>query len=79
MGARCVQKGILFFELGRTERGRFHISSEPHQGPFGSHLSGWVSDRCGYRMTRLPDRLGVLRFQMTYLHKPTDKTRKGCL
>ena len=36
MGACCVQKGILFLELGRTERGRFHISSAPHQGLFGS-------------------------------------------
>ena len=36
MGACCVQKGILFFELGRTERGRFHISSEPLEGLFGS-------------------------------------------
>ena len=36
MGSCCVQKGILFLELGRTERGRFHISSAPHQGLFGS-------------------------------------------
>ena len=36
MGACCVQRGILFLELGRTERGRFHILSEPHQGSFGS-------------------------------------------
>ena len=36
MGACCVQNGLLFLELGRTERGRIHISIEPHQGWFGS-------------------------------------------
>ena len=36
MGACCVQKGRLFLEVGRTERGRLNISSEPQRGSFGS-------------------------------------------
>ena len=48
------------------------------------HFSTLGSTGVGTGLTRLPDRLGVLGLQMTYRqltyrHKPTDKTRKGCL
>ena len=74
MGDCCVQKGILFLELGRTERGRIHISTEPQQGSFASEPRPPLRLGLGLAVWSVPEFDGLYS-QQPRMSAPRDRSR----